>query len=66
MLIIETFVRSAVGRMVGAKWLAGKHAARTKLHVQTCMYALVPFSVDVSLTKLTLKFFFHLAPVLKQ
>ena len=66
MLIIEAFIRSVVGRMVGAKALAGKHVARTILHVQTCMYALVPFSVDVSLTKLTLKFFFHLAPVLKQ
>ena len=49
MLIIETFIRSAVGRMVGAKWLA----------------ALVPFSVDVSLTELTLKFFFSSGSCLK-
>jgi hypothetical protein len=63
-LIIETFIWS-VGRMVRAKWLAGKHAARTRLHVQTCMYALVPFFVDVSLTELKLKFFFSYGSCLK-
>jgi hypothetical protein len=63
-LIIETFIRF-VGRMVGAKWLARKHATRTRLHVQTCMYALVPFSVDVSLTELKLKFFFSSSSRLK-